>query len=127
MATLVLVVLISRTLGAHFHLNEPHHQHDHDHLLSSIAAVQSTSASHIGMEADHLLDHEAGAVDVEDIAAPAGAQAQLLLVVASCLGIALSLASAVERFPVLQPPFRPPRLRLRFHLTPPSHGPPLAA
>lgn len=124
---LALAVLLSRTAGLHFHVAETH-----DHALfkeAQAAGMPPAPHMHTGLESDHLLDHEAGAHDVDSSTALAAAMFKTmpLLVVVAFIGIALLLMPSMESLRLTRAPSRPPRLRSRSQLLPPSQGPPSAA
>ena len=118
LAVVAMAFLAGRLLGLHFHAE------DHDHLPAheAVAHVESEAdAHHLD---DHLLN---GDQDIESTAMPvshpASVAATLILVflVSAALAAPPSSHLRTER-----PPLRPPRLRRRSSLLPPSQGPPLA-
>lgn len=123
-AALALAVLLPRIAGLHFHVEEPHHEaHAHPVHLAGVPVDDSQG----GMEDDHLLDHRAGAVDVDSVAMSAlSAKALPPLSAIAFISIAALLLPSLLVFLPLHPPLRPPRPRLRFEILPPSQGPPRA-
>lgn len=118
-----LAVLLARTAGLHFHVADPDAGHDHVHGTIPSGDV------HLGLEDDHLLDHMAGAADVDASAAPQSfSKFMPALLVATLVGVLFLLIPPAERRVSSHPaPFRPPRPRPRAELLPPSQGPPRAA
>lgn len=124
---LALAVLLARTAGLHFHVAEAHH--DPAEEGAHAAGMLSVPQSVMGLESDHLLDHLAGAQDVDSSAAPASTMSKTipLLVIVAFMGMVWLLTPSRKPQRLVWAPFRPPRLRSHAELLPPSQGPPLAA
>jgi hypothetical protein len=124
-AALALAILLPRIAGLHFHVEEPHHEaHSQSVHVAGIPVDDSLG----GMEDDHLLEHQAGAVDIDSVAMSATtAKALPPLLLVALIGVAAFLLPSLRIFLPIRPPLRPPRRRLRFEILPPSQGPPRAA
>jgi hypothetical protein len=124
---LVGAVLISRTAGLHFHMPELHH-HAHQSGAVHDHAEDPLPMPSFGLDSEHLQEHLTGARDADATATPINVkfQSALVILVLAFVGIAMLLMLRRHQLPVWAP-FRPPRLRRRACLLPPSQGPPLAA
>jgi hypothetical protein len=124
---------VANISGLHWHFSHPHDPQkvEHDHAAKTAAAhdqdvlpglsVGSGVAAHL---AGHMLH---GQVDADLPAAGLGHYSFLLSPLV-LLGIAYALIVALLSRVVFltHPPFRPPELRSRRFLLPPSHAPPAA-
>jgi hypothetical protein len=121
---LCLVLAIVRVAGTHAHLV-------HEHAVGSKGdthhVVTVTDEYSLGHLISHLLDGDIDADDsvltVAKLSASADAYAPaLLLIVLFCV----LEPRLVLRLRAHRPELRPPERRGAFHLTPPSHAPPVA-
>ena len=113
-----MAFLAGRLLGLHFHAE------DHDHLPAheAVAHVESEADAHHLDE--HLLN---GDQDIESsampISRPSSVAAPLILVFLVLVALSAPRTTGLR---TERPLLRPPRLRRRSSLLPPSQGPPLA-
>lgn len=121
-AAIALAVLLPRIAGLHFHVEEPHPEvHAHPVHLAGIPAEGTLG----GLEHDHLLEHQAGAVDVDSVATSTTAVKSLpLLLLVAIITFTGLLQPGLRVFLPIQRPLRPPRPRRRIEILPPSQGPP---
>ena len=118
--------LLTRAAGLHFHVVDWHHG-------SPVASVHTENWLPHGpfadFERDHHQVHLAGAQEVESAVTPVGSVMKVIpaLVIFAFIGMALRLVPFAGLLVPIRGPFRPPRLRSRAELLPPSQGPPLAA
>lgn len=111
---LCLALAAARVLGLHAHL----HAADHD---------EPTGLFSIMAEHDHAMDHslhDAVDVDITAVGADRISLPQTTFVLWACVLAALLVAAAVSSKSALPPPFRPPKVRSRRFLSPPSQAPP---
>ena len=108
-----LSLAAARVLGLHSHIG---HSDEHDLFGIGVADIEVAHMS------DHLLH---GDVDVDSPAVSA-AKSSLPAVTLLIIGIvcALVVRSSVRLTYIAHPPFRPPKLRSRRYLLPPTQAPP---
>ncbi len=127
---LCLSLAAVRVLGLHSHVSHGDRV-DTDSVLSAVFGTAHVHEDHVVLsaadtEAVHIAAHfDHGDVDVDSpamgVAKASLLQAPLILVGILC---ALVVPHPKRVAPVLQPPLRPPRIRLRRFLLPPTQAPP---
>jgi hypothetical protein len=123
-----LALVLVGASGLHGHLSAPHdaeNAHIADH-------AEPHSHAHVVtvFDADHFETHEhQGDVDIDPLAKAfgKGPVLQLFAALLFALGIAWLLIPPLPIVRAVLPPLRPPKVRFRPYLLPPSQAPPSAA
>ncbi len=108
------------------HLTHSHHESSDHHAQSDAHGAKFLAL----VDASHFQSHEHGGdIDIDPLVKAFGTLLLFCLFAAAATSCSLILLLGPPPSQLLRvaPPLRPPKIRLSFHLLPPSHAPPFTA